>query len=131
MRRATGPNGASWFRLTGTLQLILRVKLADLIGADTGARQYTFSVASVASSASGTAPTLGTAIDVNMTADGSGAANDVEISSTTTLTGWGAAMTPGQLMVIRVARDGDQGTQDASTVNSTLICFELEYGATQ
>jgi hypothetical protein len=108
-----------------------RIKIADLIGVDTGARQHTVSMASVASSASGTAPTLINPIDVNMSADVSGAANDVEISATTTLTSWGASLTPGQLLVIRVARDGDQGTQDASTVNSTLIAFELEYGVTQ
>jgi hypothetical protein len=106
------------------------ITLIDLIGADTGARQYVASVLSVAASASATG-SPGTAIDINMAADGSGASGDVEISSSTTLTGWGAAMTPGRLMIIRIARDGDQGTQDASTVNSTLIAFEISYGATQ
>jgi hypothetical protein len=66
-----------------------------------------------------------------MAADGSGASGDAEISASTTLTGWGAAMTPGRLMIIRIARDGDQATQDASTVNSTLLAFEISYGATQ
>jgi hypothetical protein len=106
------------------------ITIIDLIGADTGARQYVASVASVAASASATT-SPGTAIDINMAADGSGASGDAEISSSTTLTGWGAAMTPGRLMIIRIARDGDQATQDASTVNSTLLAFEISYGATQ
>jgi hypothetical protein len=106
------------------------ITVIDLIGADTGARQYVASVASVAASASATT-SPGTAIDINMAADASGASGDAEISSSTTLTGWGAAMTPGRLMIIRIARDGDQATQDASTVNSTLLAFEISYGATQ
>ena len=106
-----------------------RIKIVDMIGADTGTRQYSLQVASVASSAAATG-TVGTKIDVNFAADASGASGDAEISSTTTLTGWGAAVTPGQLMVLRVARDGDDAS-DASTVNSTVISLELEYGASQ
>lgn len=105
------------------------IKIADLIGADTSTRRYVASVLSVASSASATgAPS--TAINIDFSADGSGASGDVEVSATTTLTGWGAAVTPGQLMIIRIARDGD-ASQDASTVGSTVLSAELAYGASQ
>ena len=104
------------------------ITLIDMIGADTGVRRYIAGVASVASSGSSTTST-GTGINIDMTADASGASGDIEIK-TATLTGWGAAVTPGQMMIITIARDGTSGT-DTSSVNSTLISFEISYGATQ
>jgi hypothetical protein len=105
------------------------LKIIDMIGADTGTRRYVFGYASAAASASAT-PGL-SAINVDMAADASGANGDIEISGTTTLTGMGAGVTPGQLLVIRIARDGDAPTVDTSTVNSTVLSVELAYGATQ
>lgn len=100
----------------------------NLTGADTGTQRYVFSVADIASSATGT---LGTAINVDQAADAAGASGDVENTGPVTLTGWGAACTAGHLMVIRVARDGTASPQDASTVNSILIAVELSYAASQ
>lgn len=105
------------------------VKIIDMIGADTGTRRYVVGYASVAASASATPGT--STINVDMAADASGASGDVEISGTTTLSGMGAAVTPGQLLVIRIARDGDAPTVDTSTVNSTVLSIEIAYGATQ
>lgn len=104
------------------------VKIIEMIGADTGTRRYVFGMTSVAASAA--AATTGfSSVNVDMSADASGANGDVEISATTS-TGMGATVTPGQLMVIRIARDGD-ATQDSSTVNSTVLAIELSYGSTQ
>ena len=108
-----------------------RVKIVDMLGgADLSARQYSMQVASVGSSEAATG-TVGTKVDINFSGDGTGASGDAEISATTTLTGWGAAVTPGELMVIRLARDGDEVTTDASTTASTVIAIELEYGVSQ
>jgi hypothetical protein len=63
------------------------------------------------------------------TADAAGAEGDVE-TATGTLTGWKAAMTAGQLFVIRVARDGDHET-DASTVDSYSGPLVIKYKITQ
>jgi hypothetical protein len=106
-----------------------KIRIIDLIGADTSTRQYSCQVLDVAGSASATG-TPATKIDVNISADGSGVSGDIEVSSQTTLTGWGAALTPGHMAIIRINRDGDDAS-DASTVNSTVIAAELEYGVTQ
>ena len=105
------------------------IKIVDMIGADTGVRRYIAGVASIASSGSSTSAT-GTGINIDIAADAGGVSGDIEISATTTLTGWGAAVTPGQMMIITIARDGTSGT-DTSSVNSTLIAFEISYGAAQ
>jgi hypothetical protein len=104
------------------------ITLVDMIGADTAVRRYIVGVISVASSGQANTAT-GTPINVDMTADASGVSGDIEIK-TATLNGWGAAVTPGRMMTITVARDGTSGT-DTSSVNSTLIGFEISYGATQ
>ena len=64
-------------------------------------------------------------------ADASGASGDTLSSASTPLTNWGSGCTPGQLLVIRIARDGDAATVDASAVNSTVLAIELAYGVTQ
>jgi hypothetical protein len=104
------------------------ITLIDMLGgADTtGSRVYLVGYASAA--ASGTAsPTTGNAATVNMAVDAAGASGDVEIG-TATLTGW--TPTPGQLLVITVARDAT-AAGDTSAVTSTLLAFEISYGATQ
>jgi hypothetical protein len=107
-----------------------KIKITDkLTAADTGVRRYIVSTISPAASAAYDG-TVGTAINVDIAADASGASGDVEQSSQTTLTGWGAALTPGRHWVIQIGRDGNSGT-DTSTVDSMFSVAELEYGVTQ
>jgi len=97
-------------------------------GADTVDHEYEITFDSVADSAAYVG-SLGDAVSLAYTADAAGADADVE-TATGTLTGWRAAMTAGQLMVIRVARDGDHGT-DASTVDSYSGPLVIKYKITQ
>jgi hypothetical protein len=97
-------------------------------GADTGDHEYEISFDSVADSAA-YAGSLGDAVSLAYTADASGAGNDVE-TATGTLTGWRSAMTGGQLMVVRVARDGDHAN-DASTVDSYSGPLVIKYKISQ
>ena len=98
-------------------------------GTDTADHDYVISCDSVADSGDYTG-SLGDAVNLAYTADGSGADGDVETASGT-LTGWAAAITAGQLLVIRLARDGDDGTNDASTVNSYTGPLVIRYGYSQ
>lgn len=97
-------------------------------GADTADHEYEITFDSVADSAA-YAGSLGDAISLGYTADASGADGDVE-TATGTLTGWKAAMTAGQLFVIRVARDGDHAN-DGSTVDSYSGPLVIKYKITQ
>lgn len=97
---------------------------------DTAARQYVAEFGSVATSGSATSG-LGFTVDINMAANASDTAGDIRISSTTTLTGWGAGATPGQMMIIRVGRDGDDATNDPSSVASAIVAIEFSYGSKQ
>lgn len=108
-----------------------RVRIADLLaGADTNTRRYVVTLTDVASSASATPSPSATVTNVDIV-DAAGASGDVDISSyTSCAAGTAAALTPGHLLVLRVARDGSSGT-DTSTVNSTLLSLELEYAASQ
>jgi hypothetical protein len=107
--------------LVGTFKFILS-------GADTADHEYEISFDSVADSAAW-AGSLGDAVSLGYTADASGAEGDVE-TATGTLTGWKAAMTAGQVLIIRVARDGDHET-DASTVDSYSGPLVIKYKITQ
>lgn len=100
-----------------------------LSGADTGTHRYVISMASVANSADFSA-TPGTAINIDFAGDASGASGDVEGVANVTLTGWAAALTPGHVWIIRLARDGD-ATEDASTVASYSGPLVISYGITQ
>jgi hypothetical protein len=107
-----------------------KIKITDkLTAADTGVRRYVVSTISPAASAAYDG-TVGTAINVDIAADASGASGDVEQSSQTTLTGWGAALTPGRHWIIQIGRDGNSGT-DTSTVDSMFSVAEIEYGVSQ
>lgn len=108
------------------LTATFKVKLS---AADTGDHEYEISFDSVADSAA-YAGTLGDAISLAFTADASGAQDDVETAGITTLTGWRSALTAGQLMVIRVARDGDHAN-DGSTVDSYSGPLVIAYGVLQ
>lgn len=100
----------------------------QLGGADTGDHEYEISVASVADSGDYTG-TLGNAVSLGYTADASGASGDVETASGS-LTGWASALTAGNLMVVRVARDGDHAN-DTSTADSYSGPLVIRYGYTQ
>jgi hypothetical protein len=110
----------------------LRLRLKQLLGnTDTGKQSYELTSVSVADSAVPTAATLANAVAVNFSGDASGANGDVETSAWTTATGWKGALTAGQTWRIRLARVGDDGTNDTSTVNSTELGLVVEYGVTQ
>ena len=113
----------------------LRARLKfRLVGADTAAHRHVLSTVAVADSAVPTAGTLANAINLDKAGDGAGSTGDVITTAWTTLTSWASALgtpTDGQTWVIRLARDGDDGTNDASTVNSTELGLVIEYGVTQ
>lgn len=110
----------------------LRARLKIALGnTDTGKQGFRISSVSVADSAVPTASTLANEISINFGGDASGASGDVETSAWTTLTSWAGALTAGQTWRIRLARDGDDGTDDTSTVNCTELGLVLEYGVTQ
>lgn len=101
-----------------------------LSDADTADHDYQISMIDIAASAdNGTA--VGDQVALDYTADGSGASGDVEVAGGNTLTGWAAALTPGSKWIIRVARDGDDGTNDASTVDSISGPLTIRYGFSQ
>lgn len=98
-------------------------------GADTGDHDYVLSMCNPAASAAA-ACTPGNAINLTYTADGSGADGDVEYTASTTLTNWAGALTAGRQWLIRLARDGDDGTNDSSTVDSYPQVLSIKYGYT-
>jgi len=98
-------------------------------GTDTADHDYIISHDTVADSADYTG-TLTNAVNLAYTADGSGADGDVETASGT-LTDWKDNLTAGNLWVIRLARDGDDGTNDASEVDSYSGPLVIRYGVTQ
>lgn len=96
-------------------------------GADTADHDYVVSMCNPAASAAADC-TVGNAVNLTFTADGSGANGDVEYTAETTLTDWAAALTAGRILKVRLARDGDDGTNDASTVDSYPLTLTLKYG---
>lgn len=91
-----------------------------LNAADTDASTYTIGMASVAASSSYAAPTLGNYVTLTVAADASGAQNDYETVQDVTLTGWAAALTAGNVFVIRVARDGAGDTSNVAHYDAGL-----------
>lgn len=110
--------------LNASYPLYARLKFR-LNAGDTGTHRYVLSCSSVANSAAA-AGSVGTAINLDFAGDASGASGDVESVGWTALTGWAAALTPGQLWVIQLARDGD-AAEDASTQTSTEVGLVLSY----
>jgi hypothetical protein len=98
---------------------------------DTGKHRYVISHASVAASAVPGSATLLHATNLDFTGDASGASGDYESTGWVALTSWGGDLTADQFWRIRVARDGDDGTNDSSTVNSTERGLYIEYGISQ
>lgn len=114
---------------------VARYKI-KLSGADTGAHCYKISMADVADSAA-YAGTLTNTVNLPFAGDASGAANDAEtIGAGTTLTSWRTSVTAGDLLVIRVGRDGgNEGSSCAAGAGSTVASYGgllvISYGITQ
>lgn len=100
-------------------------------GTDTGKHRYVISMADVTDSAGADSPTFSNAINLDFTGDASGASGDRESVTWTTLTSWRSSLTAGHTLVIKLARDGDDGTNDTSTVSSTDQNLKLKIGHTQ
>jgi hypothetical protein len=100
-------------------------------GSDTGKHRYVISMADVADSASSDTATLINPINLDFAGDASGASNDRETIAYVTLTDWRTSLTAGHGLLIRVARDGDDGTNDTSTVNSADVNLKIKMGHTQ
>lgn len=98
-------------------------------GADTGDHSYKISMIDVADSGTA-AGTPGDSITLAYTADASGADGDVE-TATGTLTDWKTNASAGSFWLIRVTRDGDDGTNDTSTVDSYPLELTIRYGFSQ
>ncbi|HEX2746990.1 MAG TPA: hypothetical protein VHM91_03240, partial [Verrucomicrobiales bacterium] len=100
-------------------------------GADTAKHAYKLSIADLGASGAGDSPTFSNEISLNFTGDGSGAAGDIEFVPTagtyTSLTGWAASLTPGHLAVVKLARDGSDGTNDTSTQSSSDVELVIMY----
>jgi hypothetical protein len=58
-------------------------------------------------------------------------AHDAHVLANTTLTGWAAALTPGYLMQIRLARDGDDGALDTTAAGTYSGPIFISYSRTQ
>ena len=99
-------------------------------GADTADHDYVITMIDIADSADN-ATAAADAVNLAYTADGSGASGDVETAGGNTLTGWAAALTPGSKWIIRITRDGDDATDDASTADSYSGPLTIRYGFTQ
>src|ERR1051326_847979 len=92
--------------------------------ADTAAHTYNIGMASVADSASFDSPTIGQWVALSFAGDASGASGDVETVSSVTLTGWRSNMTAGQLLVIRVNRDGTDASTQISYSGPLVISYQ-------
>lgn len=108
--------------LTATLSI-------QLGGADTGDHAYILSMCNPAASAAA-ACTPGTPISLSYSADDTGADGDIEYTAETTLTDWKSNVTAGRMIRVRIERDGDDGTNDASTVDSYPLMLSIKYGYT-
>ena len=102
----------------------------SLDGADTGDHDYVISMISLSDSSDSTSATAN-GVNLSYTADGSGAEKDIETAGGDTLTDWKSNVTAGEYWIIRVARDGDDGTNDSSTVDSFSQALTIRYGISQ
>lgn len=102
-------------------------------GADTGKHRYILSHAVVADSASDDSPTFVDAINLDFAGDAGGASGDRASIAYTTLTAWRTTLSGqgGKAWVIKLARAGDDATNDTSTVVSTDKNLLLKVGHKQ
>ncbi len=98
--------------------------------ADTGTHTYKISMADVADSASADSPSFSNTITWSFGGDASGASGDTETVGYTTLTSWKSSLTPGHIIVIKLARDGDAAGDSSSQASSTQS-LSLKYGRSQ
>lgn len=98
----------------------------SLNGADTNDHDYIISMCTAAVSNPQNC-TPSNDILLAYTPDASGASGDMESTAETTLTGWGSALTNGRIWRIRVTRDGDDSTNDSSTVDSYDYILAVKY----
>lgn len=127
---ATNANYAQWaVRVPSdidTTQDLTASLTVELAGADTDAATYTVGTVSIAnfSAAAGTPANY---VTLTIPADASGASGDIESVNNVTLTGWAAALTANQWMLIRLQRDGT----DASAVAQYGLELEITYVSSQ
>ncbi len=75
--------------------------------------------------------TPATEIAITYTATGAHHANDAHAITNQTLTGWAAALTPGNLLQVRLARDGNDGALDTTAAGTYSGPILLSYSRTQ
>lgn len=75
--------------------------------------------------------TPATEIAITYTATGDHHANDAHVITDQTLTGWAAALTPGRLMQVRLARDGTDGALDTTAAGTYSGPIFISYPRTQ
>jgi hypothetical protein len=128
---ATNANYAAYFMWVPTdidTTVEMTADFAESIGADTNQRKYSIAMYSPAASAvrSNVQTACSNYILFNSPTDAAGAASDVEYTTGITLTGWAAAMVPGQYVQIMLARDG---AGDSSSVASSTMLLSIRYMA--
>lgn len=107
----------------------LRARLKVRLSAtETSASTFNLGVQDVADSASGSFAGSGNWVAVAISADASGAANDLETSAWITLTGWKSALTADHAMFIVLNRDGAGDSANTGIWEAEL---KIEYGVTQ
>jgi hypothetical protein len=89
--------------------------------------EYIVSMVSIGHSEQADA-SLGQPITIAFVAGAAELEDDVQITTETTLTAWKSNVTAGEVWRIRLARDGDDVTNDDSTVDSTTIDLAIKYG---
>lgn len=113
--------------LDGSIDLKFTFKFVNYLSNST-AQSYIFSVADIPNSGNiETSP--GSQVFVQFFGDQQGDSGDIE-TLTGTLTGWRGVLKPGDLAVVRVARDGNS-IGDPSTIDSITASLQIEYGSTQ
>ncbi len=98
---------------------------------DSGAQRYMIAVSSKVAGRSWLTATYTQSINVDM-ASGLGTVSGEEraLATTTTLTNWNSVIASGVPWCVRVCRDGDDGTNDTSTVDSRFSMFTIRAGNT-
>jgi hypothetical protein len=100
-------------------------------GTDSGAQRYVIAVASKTAGTTWLTANYTQSINVDM-ASGLGTVSREErsLATTTTLTNWNTVIASGVPWCVRVCRDGDDGTNDTSTVDSRFSMLTIRAGNT-
>lgn len=113
--------------LQTTTDPVANFKILIGTGTDLGSHKIIIDMADLAGSGAWTTPNYINPITVTFTADAAGLSGDVESATGWTLTGWGASMTAGHALKIRVRND-PSGT---STVNYYLLNMTIDIPLTR